>query len=509
MTLQRNPDPGTVNRRRFLAAAGGLLGAAAVGGGAYEAVQQLSGEGFSLRPRLAARAVGSSGSAAHFHTRPDLRPATVQLSGDAEAAPGHLFIGPYATDGAQPGPLIVDRAGQPLWFRPVSETFWATNFRPWNYRGQPVLAWWEGKVLAPGFGQGKGTVLDAAYRPLARIQAAAGRQMDIHELQLTPEGTALFTCFPPTVSADLTAVGGPRDGKVRESVFQEVDLRTGRLLLEWRSLEHIGVEESHLPVSEPYDYMHLNSIEVTSDGQLLISGRHTWALYKLERRTGKVIWRLGGKRSDFELERGAQFAWQHDGRQPSPGRITVFDDGSNGPIKTESQSRGLVLAVDEPACRVRVAHEYRHPGKPLLAAAMGSTQILPDGHVVVGWGTAPYVSEFAAAGRLLADAEMAKGQQSYRGMRFPWQGTPRDSPAITASTVPGGHTLYASWNGSSETAAWRVLAGPSRGTLRPLGYALRRGFETAIPIRAAGAYAAVAAVDRSGRVLGVSRAIRL
>ena len=78
-----------------------------------------------------------------------------------------------------------------------------------------------------------------------------------------------------------------------------------------------------------------------------MSARHTWAVYKLERRTGAVMWTLGSKRSQFTMGSGAQFAWQHDARQVSDSLLTVFDNGTNGPTKTESQSRGLVLNVDE------------------------------------------------------------------------------------------------------------------------------------------------------------------
>ena len=142
---------------------------------------------------------------------------------------------------------------------------------------RPALSWWEGKIIAPGYGQGEAVIVDSAYRELTRVRAGNGARMDMHELQITPEGTALFFCYPRVVAADLSPMGGPAKGRVLESVFQELDLRSGRVLLEWRSLDHIPLADSYKPPADPWDYVHLNSIRVAPDGNLLVSARHTWA----------------------------------------------------------------------------------------------------------------------------------------------------------------------------------------------------------------------------------------
>jgi hypothetical protein len=335
--------------------------------------------------------------------------------------------------------------------------------------------------------------------------------MDIHELQITPQGTALVTCYPDTVDADLTPVGGHKRGRVLESIFQEIDIRSGRLLMEWRSLDHIPVSETYAkPVpSAPFDYLHLNSIEVAPDGNLIVSGRHTFALYKLDRRTGAIMWRLGGKRTDFDLEPAARFSWQHDARLVDGRTISLFDDGTNGTIKTEKHARGLVLDVDTSARKVRLKQEFRH-SPDLVVPAMGSMQVLAAGHALVGWGTQPYVSEFAADGSLVWDVHMAVKQQTYRGFRATWHGRPKDEPALAAgrSTSGGAKRLYASWNGATEVAGWAVKAGSSSHALKRVGVVKRSGFETAISVGRARGHASVTALDASGRRLGESRAIR-
>jgi hypothetical protein len=431
-----------------------------------------------------------------FHSRPDLRPPTLTITG-VSVESHYLFVGPGNLGAQQGGPLIVNQHGQVLWFKPLRSPMWESNFMATTYRGQPVLTWWEGYVLSPiGFGHGEGVIVDTSYRELGRVRAANGRQADVHEFRLTPEGTALLTCYPETVQVDLSQIGGPRDGRVLESIIQEVDVRTGRLLMEWRGLDHIPVTESYRPPADPYDYLHVNSVDVAPDGNLIVSARHTWAIYKLDRRTGAVMWRLGGKRSDYTLGDGAQFAWQHHVRQPDERTITVFDNGSDGATNNSSQSRGLLLGVDTARRAVSLERSYRHPDR-LLSSSMGSVELLPDGRVLVGWGSQPYASEFTLDGQLVSDARMPKGDQSYRAYRLPWTGTPSGTPAIVARPDPltGDAILYASWNGATEVRDWQVHAGPSPKDLRPTRVTRRRGFETTIPLERTRGLVAVSALD--------------
>jgi hypothetical protein len=422
-----------------------------------------------------------------------------------------VFLGPGTHGAIQGGPLIVGHNGAILWFKPLRSPTWETNFTAATYAGRPVLAWWEGVVLVPiGYGQGEGVIVDESYREIGRVRAANGRFVDMHEFRLTAEGTALFTCYPDVHPADLSEIGGSRHGRVVESIIQEIDLRSGRLLMEWRSLDHIPLSESYRPPHDPFDYLHVNSIDVAPDGNLLVSGRHTWTIYKLDRRTGDVIWRLGGKRSDYSLTPDARFTWQHDARRVDDRTMTVFDNGFDGRTKSASQSRGVVLDVDATRRTVRLRQEYVHPGWP-LADAMGSVEVLPDGHVFVGWGSKPYATEFTAAGEIVADVRLPPGLQSYRAFRVPWTGVPANRPAIAARPDPttGSTMLYASWNGATEVVHWQVHAGPSPKRLHRAGVVSRRGFETAIPLDGEHRYAAVTALGASQRRLAKSRTIRL
>jgi hypothetical protein len=501
------PPPGSdprLTRRRLLGAG---LGGAAVLAGVGLGVDRLldHGTGNGLPP---------NGTARRFVSAPGLHPTVVRYIATAQAAPGLMFVGPDRSRPVDAGAMILD-GGELVWFQPVPYRHWVTNLQVRSLRGRPVLTWWQGRLDA-GYGVGEAMIADTSYRVLHRVRAANGRTMDLHEFQLTPEGTALFTCTPQTVTVDLRHLGGPRRAHALESVIQEVDVASGRLLMEWRSLGHIALRESYRREFAPFDYLHVNSIDVLPDGDLLICARNTWAAYKLHRRTGAVIWRLGGKRSDFAMGRGSQFAWAHDARWLGGGRMTIFDDGFDGRTKSHALSRALVLDVDLTGRRVRLARSYASPSR-LLTSSMGNVQRLPDGHLFVGFGNDPYAIEFAPDGRVVADLKMPVGQHSYRAYRLPWQahGAARPKAAVRRGR-DGGVRLYASWNGATDIARWRVLAGPAgrRGAgapaadLRPLAEAARTGFETAIALgRGSGQLVAVA-LDGAGRELARSAPVR-
>jgi hypothetical protein len=412
---------------------------------------------------------GGAAAPPRFRSRPDLQPPPVRILRAASGtAPGFLFLAPSSGPG-QHGPMIVDDAGEVVWFRPTGLP--SMNFRVATLHGRRVLTWWEA-LPGGGLGRGEHVIADDSYREIARFPAGHALKSDLHELLLTSRGTALVTSFE-------VRRRGAR-GLTMGGVVQELEVPSARVLFEWRSLDHVAVEESYSPAGYPWDYFHVNAVDVDADGHLLVSARNTWAVYKVHRRTGKVLWRLGGKRSDFALGTGARFAWQHDARSHDGGRvISIFDNG-------ETRSRGLVLELS--GRRAAVVREYIHD-PALHAHKLGSVQLLANGDVLVGWGTDPHFTEYGHRGAVRLDATLPHGGENYRTLRFPWTGRPREKPRA----VVHGATVYASWNGATEVAAWRIE--PGGPTVR------RTGFETALPLRAGH----VVALDARGRALGSYR----
>jgi hypothetical protein len=432
----------------------------------------------------------------HYHSRPDLKPPPVQILKSARnTAPGYLFIAPKK-DVEQAGPLILDNRGRVVWFRPL-DTHAVTDFRVQRYRGRPVLTWWHGHRDG-GNGPGGYSIYDGSYSLVAHVEAGNGLVGDIHEFKITPRNTALMT-----ISRHVRVKGR----RVLEGGFQELDIRTGRVLFEWHSVGHVRLVESyyHLPRDPDglYDYFHINSIEIDNDGNFLVSARNTHTVYKISRRTGAILWRLGGKRSDFTLGRGARFAWQHDARRLPDGNLTLFDN-SAGP-QVRKQSRGLVLHLDLKHMRAMVVRSYVHR-PPLVSVDQGNMQRLPNGDFLVGWGHQPRFTEFGPKGAIRFDGRFGRGRvDSYRAYRFRWTGHPVPPPAVAVARG----TLYVSWNGATQVRTWRLFTGPEKDRLRPVLVVPKTGFETAIPLRAATTWAAAQALDSRDRPLGRSPAVRV
>jgi hypothetical protein len=106
---------------------------------------------------------------------------------------------------------------------------------------------------------------------------------------------------------------------------------------------------------------------------------------------------------------------------------------------------------------------------------------------------------------VLLDAHFGnKDVDSYRAYRLPWTGRPRDRPAIAVAAAGGGTSVYASWNGATEVARWRVLAGDAQDELKPAGEAPKDGFETKLAVDSDAAWFSVQALDATGTVLGTS-----
>jgi hypothetical protein len=445
-----------------------------------------------------------------FDTLPGVHaPVLSVTTSDRDPAAGDILTtnGPGA---GQYGPLIYTPQGRLVWFDQLSGGVSAENLSVQSYEGQRDLTLWEGKVLSLGFGQGTDVVLNSHYQAVARIPGGNGLPADLHEFQIAPHGIAYITAYNP-IRCDLSSVSGARDGTLLDNAIQEIDIKTGLVRWEWHSLDHVGVGESNTAAptdTTPWDWFHLNSIDPEPDGNLLLSARSTWAGYQVEGGGGAILWRLGGTNSSFKMGPGTETAWQHDGRLLADGEVTLFDDGSNPPV--HRQSRGVRIALDFARHEARLTAAYTHP-TPLLAVSQGNVQTLADGNTVVDYGSVPQISEYAARGALLFDATLPLDMDSYRGFRFPWSGRPLSAPAVLANLNNTGEqtAVHMSWNGASDVASWRVLAGEHAGSLRPQQTVAASEFESSAMLPEKSSYVAVQALGAGANVLATSKTVKV
>jgi Arylsulfotransferase (ASST) len=366
-------------------------------------------------------------------------PVTVLTDQGGERG-GDLFVSPFGDSStyANGAEILSPDGKKVVWFHPVPAGQEASDFRAQRYRGQPVLTWWQGTGLG-GVASGADYIYNSHYQQIAVVKAGNGYSADGHEFLITPWGTALILAYT-TATANLTSIGGPADQTVIDGIVQEVDIRTGKVLLHWNSADHVPYAQSEQPLpdsaSTPWDWFHVNAVKLDGHGGLLIDARDTWTTYDVSRRTGRINWQLGGKASSFSEQAapgqvlnnaGRIFAWQHDPEPLGNGRYTFFDNESAG---TANIGSGALTNLPHSRIdtvqlnfRTRTATLVKTVNQPenLSAPSQGDGQTLPSGDLVVGWGSLPYVSEFSRSGSLLFNLQFPTGVNTYRAYRFPWK----------------------------------------------------------------------------------------
>ncbi len=453
-----------------------------------------------------------------FVSAPSLHPMKVKINVNKPGtASGLIFVSPYTGFGekliGQTGSLIMDQAGNPVWFRPLDSRYKQnTDFRVQSLKGRPVLTMWQGTIsgtqsakpnLPPGVPEPGAffQIINQNYKVIKRLTAKKGFTSDLHEFTITKLNTASFIGVKQ-VPANLTKYGGPKKGYINNYSIQEVDLFTGKLLFFWNVLAHVNPADSKVPASSAkstnniWDCFHVNSVQEGPNNTLLVSMRNMWAIYNIDKKTGKIIWQLGGKKSDFAIGPNAKFSWQHDARHRTGNRISLFDNdccassGSSSP----RPAHGLILKLNFKKMTATAVRTYYHD--PLLIVpTQGNLQKLSNGNPFFGWGQSPYVSEYRPAGNtpknpslnFLYDMQFPGHNISYRAFKNKWVGLPYYPPSIAAIRLRDGVTrVYASWNGSTETVAWQVLAGSTRKKLSKVRRSPRIGFETKIKVNSVG-----------------------
>jgi Arylsulfotransferase (ASST) len=476
-------------------------------------------------------AVAADEGVANFVTAPKLTPPLLTVNRASRSqAPGFIFTAVFQnkffTDPlvGQGGPMILDSKGRYVWLKRATKTAPDTlNLQVQRYQGKPVLTYWDGVVQNTGEMAGTWHVLNDRYKEIAKVGSQDGWDPSGHEFLIRSGGTALVTGYKHIPHRDLTAAGGGSDQTLLDSGVLEYDITTGKLLKVWSADEHIPMTDAYPPANPnspvAYDPWHINSIDVASDGTWLVSMRNTWAIYKIDPTTGQIVWILGGKRSNFAIPDNVAFAFQHDARWRPNGEMSVFDNDCcafipqpSGPPKPAppvhgKQSRGLQLKIDENAKTVSLVTENKL--YDLTSGTQGNRQVLANGNVFMGWGQQPFFSEFTKTGKLLLSVRFPDPDESYRAYRYAWTGHPGGRPTAAARVTGRRTRVYASWNGATRVAAWRILAGPSSRKLKVVAKRVTRGgFETAKTIKSGGPIVKVQALDAKGHVIGTSRAVR-
>ncbi|KAF7305542.1 hypothetical protein HMN09_00807100 [Mycena chlorophos] len=445
-----------------------------------------------------------------------------------------FLVSPAGTAIEQPAPVIYDSTGQLVWADPSIGNTNDLNLQ--TYASKPVLTMWVG-AGNPGAGMevGNGTaqLYDETYSFVADVSAVNGNGgTDFHELQIVkPENTSAIVTAYNAIPADLSSIGGPVQGWYLATMFQEIDIKTGNVLFNWSAFDHIPLSESKITLAESsngtspqtaFDAVHINSVDKDTDGHYLISGRHTWTLYKVNATDGNIIWRLGGHNSSFaNTTADASFFWQHDARWRSADTVTVFDDGSavvgqDPPtvILSEPYSSGKMLQLNEQNKTFQLVKQFVPSPNVAPSFAEGSVETYGS-HVVVGYGTNPWITVHdLATQKVLFSAVIGPNNSSlwqgaisdyraYQTTKSIFVGQPKTSPSIAVDNSTDTGTVYVSWNGATQVDRYALFTGLTASRAdKPLRTVVRTGFETEMSASGSLGYVQVAALAADGGVLG-------
>ncbi len=356
-------------------------------------------------------------------------PAVIVLKQGANNSNGDIFITPAG--GSVSGPEIISNTGKVIWFHPLAAHELSADFRTQTYQGKPVLTWWQGPPDLGAVSGGTDYIYNDRYQKIAEVKGGNGYSADGQEFLITPWNTALIIADTIT-TANLTSIGGPADQKVVDSIVQEIDISTGKVLFQWNAAGHVPYTDSEQPrpasAATPWDWFYINAVHLDTDGNLLISARHAWAVYKVNLRTGNIIWVLGGKHSTFRIKAapgqvldsaGEIFAYQHDPEAIGNDEYTVFDDESDGGAGLLPYSRVVTVRLDLATKMATLVKSVKQP-EGYLATEEGNAQTTRNGDLFVGWGAVPYISEFSPTGQLLFNAQLPGIDITYRAYRLPW-----------------------------------------------------------------------------------------
>jgi hypothetical protein len=439
-----------------------------------------------------------------------------------ELTPGYIFLGNFYNVNYPPmigqsGPLILDNRLQPVWFKPVPQQDVASNLNLQTYQGKPALSWWQGTITQTGETlTGKDVVVNQHYQKIATLKGRNGWVPTVQEMII--RGDDAWVTVNKNLPMDLSKYGGAYNGAMIDSAVQEYNLKTGKLLYTWDALKHIPLSDSQasLPTNGfPWDTYHINSIQLLGNGNMLVSMRDTWAAYLVNIKSGRILWTLGGRHSNFKFGHGAAFSWQHDVRvYPGGTLLSMFDDhccqetGGGTYVSPTAPSRGLVLKLNTSKRTATFVSKYSH-GSDYDAQYMGSLEPLPGGHELVGWGSEQNFTEYTADGHMILDAALPFPDISYRAAVEPWVGLPLYPPTGAARHRGGRTVVYASWNGATRVLSWRVLGGRSGSGLRPVANAPKKGFETQMVVPSGDTTFRVQALGAGSRVIGISRTFQV
>lgn len=275
--------------------------------------------------------------------------------------------------------------------------------------------------------------MDSSYAVVDSFMAGKGYPTDFHELQLTKDNHAYLIIYDvQKVNMDTVISGGRDTANVVGCIIQELD-SLKNVIWQWSSWDHFKITDANDFVdltASNIVYCHTNSIDIDLDGNIIISSKRMDEITKIDKSTGNIIWRLGGKNNQFVFNNeNFPILQQHDARILSNGNLLLFDNGL-APNRVFSRAIEYKLNTENPTnLSADKVWEFRN-NPDEFARVMGSVQRLPNGNTVIGWGSSAKtpntyddfrsVTEVTPGGVKTFEMFIEDQNYSYQVFRTPW-----------------------------------------------------------------------------------------
>jgi hypothetical protein len=305
---------------------------------------------------------------------------------------------------------IVDNDLTPVFYRKVVGTIFDFKYQP---NGELVYNIYSTESYG----------MDSSGIPSNRFFTPEGFALDIHELQVLEDGS-YYILGRDLITIDMSQyiTGGDTAAVLVANTIHHMDSNDNELW-RWESINHYNIldVDDHVDLTQhTIDWTHCNSIEIDSDSNLILSTRNFNEITKTNRQTGEIIWRLGGKRNQFQfMNDNRGFGRQHDVRRHSNGNIILFDNGHH---LIPEYSSYIEYELDETIYYATLIRRYTR-NESVFAQTRGGVQELADGHTLICWGQKidPAVTEFNDENLIEFEMMFPVSQHQYRAYRFAWQ----------------------------------------------------------------------------------------
>ncbi|QEC80632.1 hypothetical protein FSB76_29340 [Mucilaginibacter ginsenosidivorax] len=190
-----------------------------------------------------------------------------------------------------------------------------------------------------------------------------------HEILKNDKGQ-IVTLFVDQKIMDLTCIGGAQKDTVNGDGIMVMDTK-GKQLYKWSVFDVLDPLKDKKLLKTKKDWMHANSLNYDTDGNYLMSFYNNGQIWKIDAKTGKVIYKFG-KGGDIAMPAECNFTQAHAAHINAKGELMFFDNGVE-----KHQSGVFAMKIDEQSKTSKIDTHFLLP-KQIFNGRMGSAYLVND-----------------------------------------------------------------------------------------------------------------------------------